>query len=341
MKEELKSLILEFRDKISIVEDLKTLENLRIEFSGKKSKLANILKGMGKLDEKQRPIIGKFANELRDEIAEKIKEKTLYIEKKIIEQKEYKEKIDLTKPSVLKEFGGVHPTTIITKALINIFLRMGFSLKYSPEIDTVYNNFDGLNVSKEHPSRDKSDTFYIDDKYLLRTHTSPMQVRELNKNKPPLKLITVGRCFRNDEFDATHSPMFYQLEGLVVGEKISMANLKSTLERFIHELFGEETKSVFRPHNFPFTEPSAEVDISCFKCKQKGCKFCSYTGFIEILGCGMTHPNVLEMAGIDSEKYTGFAFGMGIDRITMMKYEIEDIRTLYENDKEFVKQFRR
>jgi phenylalanyl-tRNA synthetase alpha chain len=216
---------------------------------------------------------------------------------------------------------------------------MGFKIAEGPEVDTVYNNFDALNAPKDHPSRSMSDTFYINEELLLRTQTSPVQVRTMKKNKPPIKVISPGRCFRNDELDATHSPMFHQIEGLVVDKGIAMADLKGTLDIFAKRLFGEGTRTKFRPHYFPFTEPSAEVDVSCFKCGGEGCRFCKGSGWIEILGCGMVHPNVLEECGIDSEIYSGFAFGMGLDRITMLKYEIDDIRYFFENDMRFIKQF--
>lgn len=317
------------------------LEELRIHYLGKNGALRGILKQMGKLSKEERPIMGELANSLRDNMTEGIALKVKEFEKVLLKKKIEEEKIDITLPGTKVSTGRVHPTTKTIRELIDVFVRMGFILEDGPEIESVYNNFDALNSPKDHPSRDLSDTFYFDASRVLRTHTSPVQIRTMKKMEPPIRMISVGRCFRNDDIDATHSPMFYQMEGLVVGEGISMADLKGTMEEFVHQLFGEDTKSVFRPHNFPFTEPSAEVDITCFKCHGAGCRFCGGTGYIEVLGCGMVHPKVLEECGIDSEKYTGFAFGMGLDRITMMRYEIDDIRFLYENDKRFLDQFRR
>lgn len=317
------------------------LDELRLRYLGKSGALKEILKQMGSLSKEERPVMGELANELRDTMGEALATRLRELERILLERKIEEEKIDITLPGEKIAMGRVHPTTKTIRELIDVFVRMGFILEDGPEVESVYNNFDALNSPKDHPSRGLSDTFYFDASRVLRTHTSPVQIRTMKKMTPPIRMISVGRCFRNDQIDATHSPMFYQMEGLVVGEGISMADLKGTLEEFVRQLFGEGTHSVFRPHNFPFTEPSAEVDITCFKCHGQGCRFCSGTGFIEILGCGMVHPNVLEECGIDSERYTGFAFGMGLDRITMMRYEIDDIRFLYENDKRFLDQFRR
>ncbi len=341
MKEKLLKILDDFREDIKSASTIAEVDAIRVAYQGKKGHLKSILKDMGKLSKEDKPIIGKIANEIRDEIDETVLSKTREIKNAEMLKKIESEYIDITLPGTRNEFGAIHPTSKIIKRLTDIFYRMGFVLMDGPEIETVYNNFDALNAPKSHPSRDKSDTFYFDAETILRTHTSPVQIRTMMNSEPPIRTISIGRCFRNDEFDSTHSPMFYQMEGLVVEEGVTMGNLKSTLDTFARELFGEHTKTVFRPHNFPFTEPSAEVDVTCFKCEGEGCKFCSHTGYIEILGCGMVHPNVLEECGIDSEKYTGFAFGMGIDRITMMKYEIEDIRRLYENDIKFLEKFRR
>lgn len=341
MREQLNNLKEAFYDALEELKAPDELEALRIKYLGKNGELRQILKQMGKLSKEERPLMGELANELRDGMGESIRLKSEELENALLEEKLKEETLDISLPGTKVVMGRVHPTTKTIRELIDIFIRMGFVLEEGPEVESVYNNFDALNSPKDHPSREMSDTFYFDASRVLRTHTSPVQVRTMKKTEPPIRMISVGRCFRNDEIDATHSPMFYQMEGLVVGEKISMADLKGTLEEFVKQLFGEDTISVFRPHNFPFTEPSAEVDISCFKCHGKGCRFCGNTGFIEILGCGMVHPEVLEECGIDSEKYTGFAFGMGLDRITMMRYEIDDIRYLYENDKRFLDQFRR
>ncbi len=235
--------------------------------------------------------------------------------------------------------GHLHPLNVVLNEIKDIFMGMGYKIAEGPEIDTVFNNFDALNSPVDHPSRSHSDTFYITDDLLLRCHTSTVQIRTMKNSKPPIKVISPGRCFRFDELDATHSPMFHQIEGLVVAENISMADLKGTLDLFTKRLFGDTTRTKFRPHHFPFTEPSAEVDVTCFKCGGVGCRTCGNSGWIEILGCGMVHPSVLEECGIDSTKYSGFAFGMGLDRITMLKYEIDDIRLMFENDMRFIKQF--
>ncbi len=341
MKEQLQQLKNEFDDEITTISSNEDLENIRVKYLGKKGKLTAILKMMGKLSAEERPVIGKLANEVREYFTDSIESNKEKLRLKEYENIFSKEKIDVTKPGNDFSNGSLHPITITKNKIVDIFSRMGFTIERGPEVDTIFNNFDALNAPKDHPSRSKSDTFYFDAEKILRTHTSTVQIRTMLKKKPPIKAISYGRCFRNDEIDATHSPMFNQIEGIVVGKNITMANLKYTMETFVNELFGEEVVSVFRTHNFPFTEPSAEVDISCFKCKQKGCKFCSGTGFIEILGCGMCHPNVLEKCGVDSEIYSGFAFGMGIDRIAMLNYEIDDIRYLYENDIRFLKQFGR
>lgn len=339
MKEKLELLKKEALSALSQAIDSNRLEELRLQYMGKKGELTSILKNMGKLSAEERPVMGKIANEVREEIEKLIEEKKTALKKQLVEMKLESEGIDVTMPVKPKFVGRQHPITAVAAEMENIFISMGFSVVEGPEIETVENNFDALNAPKYHPSRDMSDTFYITESLLLRTQTSPVQVRTMRANKPPIRIISPGRCFRCDTPDATHSPMFYQLEGLVVGENITFANLKSTLEEFVRRLFGEETKTKFRPHNFPFTEPSAEMDISCFKCGGQGCSTCKGEGWMEILGAGMVHPNVLRNCGIDPEKYSGFAFGMGIDRITMAKYEIDDIRYLYENDMRFLEQF--
>ncbi|HSQ33898.1 MAG TPA: phenylalanine--tRNA ligase subunit alpha, partial [Peptostreptococcaceae bacterium] len=297
------------------------------------------LKEMGKLSAEERPIIGKVANEVREAIENSIasrKEELKSIEKN---KKLQTEVLDVTMPGKKFTIGKKHPISQVIDEVSEIFMGMGFSIAQGPEIETVFNNFDALNAPKDHPSRDMSDTFYINDELLLRTQTSPVQVRTMKSMELPIRVISPGRCFRSDSPDATHSPMFHQIEGLVVDEKVTMAELKGTLDTFVKKLFGEKTKTKFRPHNFPFTEPSAEVDVTCFKFGGDGCPMCKGEGWIEILGAGMVHPNVLRNCGIDPEKYSGFAFGMGADRITMLKYEIDDIRLLFENDMRFLNQF--
>lgn len=318
---------------------IEQVENLRVKYLGKKGEITAILKEMGKLSAEERPIIGKVANEVREALETNISSKKEELKSIEQQKKLLEEVIDVTMPSTPVEMGKRHPISQIIDEITEIFMGMGFSIAEGPEVETVDNNFDALNAPKDHPSRDMSDTFYINDDLLLRTQTSPVQVRTMRNEELPIKVISPGRCFRFDSPDATHSPMFHQTEGLVVGKDVTMAQLKGTLDTFVKKLFGEHTKTKFRPHNFPFTEPSAEVDVTCFKCKGEGCPMCKYEGWIEILGAGMVHPNVLRNCGIDPEVYSGFAFGMGVDRIAMLKYEIDDIRLLFENDMRFLDQF--
>lgn len=339
MKEKLQVLLQDAKTEISAAKALKDLEDIRIKFLGKKGEVTSVLKNMKDLSAEERPLIGKIANEIREEIEnllDAVKEDKKKLE---IEDRLEKESIDVTMPSKQTSRGHKHPINVALDEIIEIFLGMGFKIAEGPEVETVYHNFDALNAPVDHPSRSLSDTFYITEDLILRTQTSPIQVRTMMNQKPPIKIIAPGRCFRNDEIDATHSPMFHQIEGLVIDKDITMADLKGTLDMFAKRLFGSQTKTKFRPHYFPFTEPSGEVDVSCFKCGGEGCRFCKGSGWIEILGCGMVHPNVLRECGIDPEVYNGFAFGMGLDRITMLKYEIDDIRVLFENDVRFIKQF--
>ncbi|SCH99597.1 phenylalanine--tRNA ligase subunit alpha [Romboutsia sp. 1001713B170207_170306_H8] len=318
---------------------IEELEGLRVKYSGKKGQLTAIMKEMGKLSAEERPVVGKVANIVREAIEGGIntkKEEIKAIEK---EKQLASEVIDVTMPGKTFTVGKKHPISQIIDEVSEIFMGLGFSIAEGPEVETIENNFDALNAPKDHPSRDMSDTFYINSELLLRTQTSPVQVRTMKSQDLPIKVISPGRCFRFDSPDATHSPMFHQIEGLVVGKDVTMAQLKGTLDNFVKKLFGEETKTKFRPHNFPFTEPSAEVDVTCFKCGGEGCAMCKQEGWIEILGAGMVHPNVLRNCGIDPEVYSGFAFGMGVERIGMLKYEIDDIRLLFENDMRFLNQF--
>ncbi len=325
---------------IQDVNSLGELDNLRVKYLGKKGELTSVLRDMGKLSPEERPIMGQIANQIRDEIEEAISKTKSMLKSEAKRIKLENEKIDISISGNKEKIGHRHPLLATIDELEDLFISMGFTVIDGPEIETVENNFDSLNSPENHPSRDLSDTFYITEDILLRTHTSPVQIRAMKELGAPLKMISAGRTFRFDDVDDTHSPMFHQLEGLVIDENISMGNLIYTLDVFIRELFGEEMKTRYRPHHFPFTEPSAEVDVSCIKCKGKGCPVCNYTGWsMELLGCGMVHPKVLENCGIDSEKYTGFAFGMGIDRITMVKYGINDIRLLFENDNRFLEQF--
>ncbi len=336
--QEIKVLALKHIEEIKSVEEF---EEIRVKFLGKKGELTKVLKDMGKLIAEESPIVGQTANEIRDELERVIGQVGQRIRNDMKKAKMAEEKIDISVKQKKLEYGHRHPLLSTKKELEDLFISMGFSVVEGPEIETVENNFDALNSPESHPSRDLSDTFYITEDILLRTHTSPVQIRAMKELGAPLRIVSAGRTFRFDDVDDTHSPMFHQLEGLVVDENISMANLIHTLDIFIKELFGADMKTRYRPHHFPFTEPSAEVDVTCLKCRGKGCEACNFTGWsMELLGCGMVHPKVLEFCGIDSEKYTGFAFGMGIDRITMVKYGINDIRLLFENDNRFLEQFR-
>ena len=340
MKDKLKKIKEEAMSNIKSLDSLDNLERIRVKYVGKKGELTSVLRGMGKLSKEERPIIGQLANEIRQEIEDELSIARDRLKEKIKEEKIEKEKIDITITKKTRKLGHRHPLLATIEELENLFISMGFSVVDGPEIETVEYNFDALNSPENHPSRDLSDTFYISEDILLRTHTSPVQIRAMKEMEPPIKIVSAGRTFRFDDVDDTHSPMFHQLEGLVVDENISMANLMHTIDIFIKELFGKDMETRFRPHHFPFTEPSAEVDVSCFECKGKGCSVCSGTGWsMELLGCGMVHPKVLENCGIDSERYSGFAFGMGIDRITMVKHGIDNIRLLFENDNRFLEQF--
>ena len=340
MKDKLKIIKDNTISKIDKIEDLQELENIRVKVLGKKGELTLILREMGKLSKEERPVIGQYANEIRNEIEEFLSLKKVNLVEKLNKLKIKQEKIDITATSNKKYIGHRNPLNKTMEDLENLFLSMGFSIIDGPEVETVENNFDLLNSPKNHPSRDLSDTFYINDNILLRTHTSTVQIRTMLENKPPIRMVSAGRTFRFDDVDDTHSPMFHQIEGLVVDKNITMANLMHTLDTFIKEFFGQDIKTRYRPHHFPFTEPSAEVDVSCFNCHGEGCNSCNYTGWsMELLGCGMVHPNVLRNCGIDPEIYSGFAFGMGIDRITMIKHGIDNIRLLYDNDRRFLEQF--
>ncbi|WP_434797658.1 phenylalanine--tRNA ligase subunit alpha [Terrisporobacter vanillatitrophus] len=339
VKEQLISLKERALSEIKAASSMEELDGLRVKYSGKKGELTAILKGMGKLSAEERPEIGKIANDVREAIENEINTKKEEIKKIELNKKLDEEVIDVTMPGKTFKVGKRHPITQIIDEVTEIFMGIGFSVAEGPEVETVENNFDALNAPKNHPSRDITDTFYFNDELLLRTQTSPVQVRTMRSEELPIKIISPGRCFRNDSLDATHSPMFHQIEGLVVGKDITMAQFKGTLELFVKKLFGDNTRTKFRPHNFPFTEPSAEIDVTCFKCGGKGCQMCKGEGWIEILGAGMVHPNVLRNCGIDPEVYSGFAFGMGVERLAMLKYEIDDIRLLVENDMRFLDQF--
>lgn len=315
------------------------VESLRIKYLGKKGELTAVLRGMGALTAEERPVIGQLANEVRAAIEEKISARAAELKSAAQDMKLSAEKVDVTVPGKEVKRGNLHPLTKAQRELEDIFIGMGFEIVEGPEVELDYYNFQALNIPPEHPARDTQDTFYITDNILLRSQTSPVQVRTMEKKRPPIRIISPGRVYRSDAVDATHSPLFHQLEGLVVDKNITMGDLKGTLELFAKRMFGEDTKIRFRPHHFPFTEPSAEVDVSCFKCGGKGCRFCKGEGWIEILGAGMVHPNVLRGCDIDPDEYSGFAFGLGIERIVLLKHHIDDMRLLYENDVRFIKQF--
>ncbi len=339
MKEKLQKIKEEAIKSIEQSEDLSKLNDVRVAILGKKGELTAVLKSMKDILPKDRPAFGQLVNEVRSEIETKLEDAKVALEAKELELRLQHEVIDVTLPAKKNKVGHGHPNTIALEEVERIFIGMGYEVVEGPEVELDYYNFEALNIPANHPAKDEQDTFYINDEIVLRTQTSPVQVREMEKGKLPIRVIAPGRVFRSDEVDATHSPSFHQIEGLVIDKHITFADLKGTLQEFAKELFGEDTKVKFRPHHFPFTEPSAEVDVTCFKCGGKGCRFCKGSGWIEILGCGMVHPRVLRMSGINPEEYSGFAFGVGLERIALLKYEIDDMRLLYENDDRFLKQF--
>ena len=339
MKEKLQNIKEEALKAIEAADMPEKLNDVRVKFLGKKGELTAVLKGMKDVAPEDRPKVGQMVNETRAAIEAVLEENKEKMEKAIRAEKLKKEVIDVTLPAKKAKIGHRHPNTIALEEVERIFIGMGYEVVEGPEIEYADYNFTKLNIPEDHPARDEQDTFFINDSILLRSQTSPVQAREMEKGKLPIRMIAPGRVFRSDEVDATHSPSFHQIEGLVIDKNVTFADLKGTLQEFAKELFGPETKTKFRPHHFPFTEPSAEVDVSCFKCGGKGCRFCKGSGWIEILGCGMVHPNVLRMCGIDPDEYTGFAFGVGLERIALLKYEIDDMRLLYENDSRFLKQF--
>lgn len=339
MKEKLEQIKAEALKQIEASDALEKLNEVRINFLGKKGELTAVLKSMKDVAPQERPKVGQLVNETREEIEKVLENAKVKMERAVKEARLKTEVIDVTLPAVKNQAGHRHPSTIVMEEVERIFVGMGYEVVEGPEVEKDYYNFEALNIPADHPAKDEQDTFYITGDILLRTQTSSVQVREMEKGKLPIRMIAPGRVFRSDEVDATHSPSFHQIEGLVIDKNITFADLKGTLAEFARELFGEETKVKFRPHHFQFTEPSAEVDVSCFKCSGKGCRFCKGSGWIEILGCGMVHPRVLQMSGIDPEKYSGFAFGMGLERVALLKYEIDDMRLLYENDIRFLKQF--
>ncbi len=339
MKEKLQSIKEEALAQIQAADVPEKLNDVRVKYLGKKGELTAVLKSMKDVAPEDRPKVGQMVNETREEIETALNSAKASMEKAIREAKLKEEVIDVTLPSKKITVGHRHPNTIALEEVERIFIGMGYEVVEGPEVEYDEYNFKKLNIPADHPAKDEQDTFYINKDIVLRTQTSPVQARVMEQGKLPIRMIAPGRVFRSDEVDATHSPSFHQIEGLVIDKNISFADLKGTLEVFAKELFGPETKIKFRPHHFPFTEPSAEVDVTCFKCGGKGCRFCKGSGWIEILGCGMVHPHVLEMCGIDPNEYNGFAFGVGLERIALLKYEIDDMRLLYENDIRFLKQF--
>ena len=339
MKEKLQKIKEEATKQILAYEELTKLNEVRVAFLGKKGELTAVLKSMKDVLPEERPIVGQLVNETRAAIEDMLEETKKKLEAAELNFRLKQEVIDVTLPAKKNRIGHRHPNTIALEEVERIFVGMGYEVVEGPEVEYDYYNFEALNIPADHPAKDEQDTFYINSKILLRTQTSPVQVRTMESRPLPIRMIAPGRVFRSDEVDATHSPSFHQIEGMVIDKNITFADLKGTLAEFAKELFGKDTKVKFRPHHFPFTEPSAEVDVTCFKCGGSGCRFCKGSGWIEILGCGMIHPKVLKMSGIDPEEYSGFAFGVGLERIALLKYEIDDMRLLYENDDRFLAQF--
>ena len=315
------------------------LSEIRVKYLGKKGELTAVLRSMGSLSPEERPAFGQRANEVRAQIEAEIERRQTEMKSAMRDRALRAEKLDVTVPGEDVPFGHIHPLSRVQHEIEDIFIGMGYSIAEGPEVELDYYNFQALNIPPAHPARDTQDTFYITDNVLLRSQTSPVQVHVMEKERPPIRILSPGRVYRSDAVDATHSPLFHQIEGLVVDRGVTMGDLKGTLAMFARRMFGSDTKIRFRPHHFPFTEPSAEVDVSCFACGGKGCRFCKGEGWIEILGAGMVHPNVLSGCSIDPEEYSGFAFGLGVERVALLKYHIDDMRLLYENDVRFLGQF--
>lgn len=339
MQEQLKNIENVALEELKLAKDSTAIENIRVKYLGKKGELTTILRSMGSLSKEERPVMGKLVNEVKATLEAKLEEVLTEIKVKEKNEKLANEVIDISIPGTKNLIGKRHPLELTLDSMKEIFVSMGFTIEEGPEVEKDYYNFEALNIPKNHPARSEQDTFYINDNIVLRTQTSPVQARVMEKQEPPIKMISPGKVFRSDAVDATHSPIFYQMEGLVIDKGITFADLKGTLELFAKKMFGDKVKTKFRPHHFPFTEPSAEMDATCFVCNGKGCRVCKGEGWIEILGCGMVHPDVLRNCGIDPEVYSGFAFGFGVDRMVMLKYGIDDIRLLYESDMRFLNQF--
>ncbi len=342
MQNELQRIAAETRALLQQAQTLEELEQLRVKVLGKKGELTGLLRAMGSLPADERPAMGKRVNDVRSELEAAIDERLATLQNAAQAQRLTQERLDVTIPGRKPVVGHLHPLSLVRKQAEDVFIGMGFAIAEGPEVEWDHFNFELLNLPANHPSRDMHDSFYVDANSLLRTHTSPVQARTMLTQAPPIRIVCPGRVYRLDEVDATHSPVFHQIEGLVVDRGIHMGHLKGTLDIFAREFYGERTRTRFRPSYFPFTEPSAEVDISCYVCdgKDDGCRVCRGTGWIELLGCGMVNPKVLDMCGIDSNEFSGFAFGMGLDRLTVSKYSISDLRTLFENDLRFLEQIK-
>ena len=340
IREDLARIGEEMRAQLNEATTTQALDQIRVSVLGKKGALTALLRGMGQIPAEERPAMGQIINEKREELTALLDEKQQELKAKEKEIRLQQEAIDITEPRDVPEYGTVHPNQLVLRQVLDCFTGLGFDVVEGPEIELDHFNFELLNLPKNHPARDAQDTFYVDDNIVLRTHTSPVQARTMLTRKPPIRIVCPGRVFRADEIDATHSPVFHQIEGLVIDENVTMGDLKGTLDAFAKKLYGDDITTRFRPSFFPFTEPSAEVDLTCFNCRGKGCRMCKGTGYIEVLGCGMVNPKVLEMCGIDSTKYSGFAFGIGLERITMLRYGIQDMRLMYEGDLRFLRQFR-
>lgn len=339
MKEALEKIEQSAKQALSAAADAKVLEEIRVKYLGKKGEITAILKQMGKLSAEERPKMGQLANKVRADIEEALVQAQASIKAKMREQSLKSETLDVTLPGKKKALGQLHPLNIVMSEIEEVFMGMGFDIVEGPEIETDHYCFEALNMPKDHPARDTQDTFYIDENTVLRTQTSSVQIRTMEKTKPPIRIISPGRVYRSDTADATHTPIFHQIEGLVIDKGVTMSDLVGTLDMLMKRLYGEDCKIRLRPHHFPYTEPSAEVDIMCFNCGGKGCSMCKQEGFVELLGAGMVHPKVLEGCGIDPEVYSGFAFGLGLERLTMGRFNINDLRLLYDNDLRFLKQF--
>jgi len=340
LQDDITSLVSDVESSIVAINDLQSLENLRVHYLGKKGKLTELLKQLGQLSAEERPKFGQVVNQAKEKIFSAINEREIVLKKAALENQLSEESVDVTLPGRGEQLGSLHPVTLARNRIEQIFSSMGFDISEGPEIETEYYNFEALNIPAHHPARAMHDTFYFNQELLLRTHTSPSQIRYMETNKPPIKMVAIGRVYRCD-FDATHTPMFHQVEGLLIDKEVSLANLKGLLIEFLHQYFEEDFAVRFRPSYFPFTEPSGEVDMECLICHGKDpyCRICHGCGWLEVLGCGMVHPNVLKYGNIDSEKYSGFAFGVGIDRLALLLYRISDLRMLFENDLQFLEQF--